>query len=429
MSEEPVSLYILLLILCLVLSAFFSGSEATLLSLQRIRLQGLLHRRVPGARRVARMVEHPEQFLPTILLGNNLVNTAAAVLGTAIALAWIASEGQAVVAATAAVTLMLLIFGEVVPKTIGVRHAERTSFLVVPPLEMIRRLLFPLVWLLQLLSRSAAKLFGGEAWQQTVTEEELKLMISMGRAAGTVESQEAEMLEKVFHFGDREVREIMTPRTEVVWVERGMSLEAFLDLYTRYPYSRFPIYEGSMDNVVGILSVKDVLRAVAENRLRPEDEVTTLSRNALFVPETKPVSELLQEFQALKNNMAVIVDEFGGVDGVATLTQLLEVVMGPLEAQEGMPEEEEFKALNENTFEVDGGAHLDEVNEKLGLVLPVGEYETIAGFILDRLGHIPAEGESWESEGVSLVVTLMQGVKIEKIRVTRAVPTAQPEDQ
>ena len=429
MSEEPVSLYILLLILCLVLSAFFSGSEATLLSLQRIRLQGLLHRRVPGARRVARMVEHPEQFLPTILLGNNLVNTAAAVLGTAIALAWITSEGQAVVAATAAVTVMLLIFGEVVPKTIGVHHAERTSLLVVPPLEMIRRLLFPLVWLLQLLSRSAAKLFGGEAWRQTVTEEELKLMISMGRAAGTVEIQEAEMLEKVFHFGDREVREIMTPRTEVVWVERGMSLEAFLDLYTRYPYSRFPIYEGSMDNVVGVLSVKDVLRAVAENRLRPEDEVTTLSRNALFVPETKSVSELLQEFQALKNNMAVIVDEFGGVDGVATLTQLLEVVMGPLEAQEGMPEEEEFKALNENTFEVDGGAHLDEVNEKLGLVLPVGEYETIAGFILDRLGHIPAEGEMWESEGVSLVVTLMQGVKIEKIRVTRPVPTAQPEDQ
>jgi CBS domain containing-hemolysin-like protein len=427
MSEDPVPLYLLLVFICLVLSAFFSGTEATLLSVQRVRLHGMLQRGVPGARLVARIVERPDRFLPTILLGNNLANTAAAALGTSIALTFISSDEQAVIVATVAVTLLLLVFGEVIPKTIATRQPERLSLLVVRPLEGIRYLLFPLVFLLQLLSRAVVRLFGGGGWREMVTEEELKAMISLGRAAGTVETQEAEMLERVFRFGDRQVREVITPRTESVVLEKGTLVGAFLQVYSRYPYSRFPVYEGGLDNVVGVLSMRDVLRALADNKLDAEDDVTALIRPAFFVPEYKLVSELLTEFQASGNSMAIVVDEFGGVDGLVTLTQLVEVVVGPLAQQEGIPSEDEVRVLDENTFEVGAGMRVEEVNQRLELSFPDGEYETVAGLILDVLGHIPQEGEALESGGARMKVTLMRGVKIESVLITRSVPPTQAE--
>ena len=419
MPEGSLSLYLVLAAICLVLSAFFSGTEAALLSIQRVRLHNLLERGVPGARFVAKMVERPDRFLPTILLGNNLVNTAVAALGTAIALTIIEAEQQAVLIATAVVTVLLLIFGEVIPKTIAARHSERISIIVVRPLEMARYLTFPLVVLLQALSSIVSRLVGGGDGREAVTEEDLRSMISMGRAAGTVETSEAELLERVFSFGDRQVREVQTPRTEVVWVERGTSMGDFLELYQRYPYSRFPVYEGAIDNVVGVLAVKDALSAIADNQLSMRADVTALSRPPFFVPETKSISGLLRELQASGTTMAITVDEFGGVDGVVTLTQLLEVMVGPLVQREGMPSPEEVVVLEDGTFEADGGVILEDANRQMGLALPDGEYETIAGFILDRLGHIPTEGETWEEEGVSLTVSHMRGVKIERVHISK----------
>ena len=428
MPEGPLALYLVLAAICLVLSAFFSGTEAALLSIQRVRLHNLLERGVPGARFVAKMVERPDRFLPTILLGNNLVNTAVAALGTAIALTIIDVEQQAVLIATAVVTVLLLIFGEVIPKTIAARHAERMALIVVRPLEFTRYLTFPLVVLLQALSSAVSRLGGGGGGREAVTEEELRTMISMGRAAGTVETSEAELLERVFSFGDRQVREVQTPRTEVVWVERGTSMGDFLNLYRRYPYSRFPVYEGAIDNVVGVLAVKDALSAIADGQLSMRADVTALCRPPFFVPETKPVSELLRELQSSGTTMAVTVDEFGGVDGVVTLTQLLEVMVGPLVQREGMPSEEEVVAVDESTYEADGGVILEDANLLMGLSLPDGEYETIAGFILDRLGHIPTEGETWEEDGVSFTVAHMRGVKIERVRISRPLPAANPDE-
>ena len=430
MPEGPLSLYLVLAAICLVLSAFFSGTEAALLSIQRVRLHNLLERGVPGARFVAKMVERPDRFLPTILLGNNLVNTAVAALGTTIALTIIDAEQQAVLIATAIVTVLLLIFGEVIPKTIAARHSERLSLIVVRPLEMARYLTFPLVVLLQALSSIVSRMVGGGGWRHTVTEEELRTMISMGQAAGTVETSEAELLEGVFHFGDRQVREVQTPRTEVVWVERGTSMADFLDLYRRYPYSRFPVYEGAIDNVVGVLTVKDALSAIADNLLSMRADVTALSRPPFFVPETKSISGLLRELQASGTTMAITVDEFGGVDGVVTLTQLLEVVVGPLAQREGMPSPEEVVVLEDGTFDADGGIILEDANRQMGLALPDGEYETIAGFILDRLGHIPTEGETWEEEGVSFTIAHMRGVKIERVRISKPLPerSANPDE-
>ncbi|MBI2936445.1 MAG: DUF21 domain-containing protein, partial [Chloroflexi bacterium] len=245
MPDEAAPLYLVLLFLCLLLSALFSGSEAAFLSLRRVGLQRLLSQRVPGAQRVAHLAEYPERFLPTVLLGNTLVNTAAAVLATSIALAFL-SEGTAVVVATAGVTVLVLVFGEVVPKSVAVRHPERVASLVVRPFGWVERALLPVAVLLLWVSRGAAKLFGGGSTREVLVEEEIKVLVAAGREAGTVAHHEAEMLENVFRFGDRTVREVMSPRTEMVCVEEGTTLKGFLDLYKRRPHARFPVYSGSI---------------------------------------------------------------------------------------------------------------------------------------------------------------------------------------
>ena len=417
MSQGPVELYIALLVLC----GLLSGSEAALLSIQRVKLHQMLERRVPGARRMARLVEDPQRFLPTILLANNLVNTAAAALGTAIALSFVSSQQQAVLVATVGITVLLLLFGETIPKTVGIRHAETFSLIVARPLGLLGRLLLPFTVLFNWLSRLVLSLLGGPLERNLVTEEELRVMISVGRASGAVDSLEANLLERVFRFGDRQVREVMTPRIDVVWVPQAATLEQFLALYGRQPHSRFPVATEGAENILGVINTRDVFRAMATNRLGPQDDVTALSRPPLFTPETKPVSELMQELQQSGQVMAVAVDEFGEIAGVATLTQLVEDVMGPL--HEDVPSEEEFFALNDRTFLVDGGARVEDVNERLEVALPEGDYETLAGFLLNALGRIPSAGEEYRHEEVHLVVARMQGMKIERVRVTRPIPT------
>ena len=421
MAQGPVVLYVVLLVVCLVLSGIFSGSEAALLSVQRVKLHQMVRRRMPGARLVARLVDDPQRFLPTILLANNLVNTAAAALGTAIALTLIGSEQQAVLAATVGVTVLLLVFGETVPKSVGIRHAETVSTLVATPIIVLGRLVLPLTFVLNWVSHRVLLLFGGVPQRNLLTEEELRVMISVGRETGVVDSVEARLLERVFRFGDRQVREVMTPRVEAAWLEQGTTLDQFLGLYGHRPHSWYPVISGNADNIVGVLSIRDTFTAMANGRVAGSDDVTTLCRAAVFTPETKPVPDLMAELQESGDGMAITVDEFGGVAGIVTLIQLVEEVMGPLHADE-VPAGEEFFALNDRTFLVDGGARFDEVNERLGIDLPEGDYETIAGFLLTALGRIPTTGEEYSHGDVHLAVTRMEGMKVERVRITRPAP-------
>lgn len=418
------SINLILFIICLFLSALFSGSEAAFLSLQRVRLMHLVKTGKVGARRVARMKKRPDRFLSTILLSNNLVNTAAAAIGTAIALSIFEDTATAILASTIVVTLLLLVFSETIPKSLATRHAERVSFSVVRAVEMLDILFFPFTRSLQWISRMMARLAGGEPSSQ-VTEEEIRTLISTGAEEGAVESREAEMLEKVFHFGDRAVREVMTPRIELVSVEQGTTLKEFLDAYTQHSHTRFPVYDGDVDNIIGILSVKDVVRALAEGRLKPTDSVTQLLRQAYFIPETKPVAEMFSEARSLGLQIAIAVDEYGGVAGLVTIKQLLEIVVGPV-AEEGEPLEEEYLIIDENTFRMEGGISIEEANEKMGLRLPEGEYQTVAGFILEQLGHIPQEGESFLHRDLHIRVSQMSGVRVETVEIQR---TARQEEE
>ncbi len=414
---SSIELYSVLLFLCLLLSAFFSSSETAFISLQRIRLEHLVNTKVRGAERVARMVQQPSKLLSTILLGNNFVNTAAAALATALAISFWEEKG--ILIATIGVTIFLLIFCETTPKTIATRHAERLSLIFARPIEVTSWLLTPLVVVLSWIASGFSKLAGGTPVPRSlVSEEEIRTIISVGHKEGTVDEAEARMLHKVFDFGDRPVREVMVPRPEVVCIEQGSKLADFLTLYAQSPLSRFPVYQDNMDNVVGILSVKDVLMAQAKGTISPDSIIDELVRPAYFTPETKRINELFTEMRDKNYRMAVVVDEFGGTAGIVSLSRLIEEIVGQV-GDELTRAEKEYEVINEYTFQIDGSMRIEEANEKMGLELPSGEYETVAGFVLDLLGHIPKPNEQLRYKELKLVITEMRGLKIEKILLTK----------
>ena len=414
---DNIMLYVVLLLVCLALSAFFCSSETAFISLQRIRLQHLVGTKVTGAERVARMVKRPEKLLSVVLLGNTLVNTAAAVLGTVLAVSLWGEQG--VIIATIGVTVLLLIFAETTPKTIATQHAERLSLLFVRPLGMISWLLTPFVIALSWIASGFTRMIGGTPVPRSlVSDEEIRTMISVGHKEGTVEEHEARMLHKVFDFGDRPVREVMVPRLEVISIEQGSRLSEFLALYAESPLSRFPVYKENMDNVVGILSVKDVLMALAKNAISEDSVIDELVRPAYFAPETKHIDELFVEMRDDNYRMCVVVDEYGGTAGIVSLSRLVEEIVGEV-GDELAAIEKDYEVINEYTFQIDGSMRIEEANEEMELALPEGDYETVAGFILNLLGHIPKPNEQLRYKGMKIVITEMRGLKVEKVLLTK----------
>ena len=416
MSVE--TLYLVFLFVCLVLSAFFSSSETAFISLERFRVQHMVETKVRGAKRVAKMLERPDRFLSTILLGNNLVNTAAAAIATILAInIW--GQDVGVVIATFSVAIILLIFAETVPKTFANRHAEKVAVLFVRPIEIISWVFSPVVVVLSWLASGVTRLVGGTPVPKSlVSDEEIRTMIMVGHKEGTVEKAEAELLNAVFEFGDSPVSEVLVPRPEVVGVEKGKTLSEFLAIYSQSPISRFPVYEENMDNVVGILSIKDVLMALAKGAVTNDSPIDKLIRPAYFTPETKRISELFAEMRDKNYRMAIVVDEYGGTAGIVSLSRLMEEIVGPV-GDELAAAEKEYEPIDEYTFQVDGGMRIEEVNEELGLELPEGDYETVAGFILHLLGRIPKQGKQLKYQGLKMVITKMKGHKIEEILLTK----------
>jgi magnesium and cobalt exporter, CNNM family len=257
---------------------------------------------------------------------------------------------------------------------------------------------------------------GGEG--HTITEAELRMMIDISAEEGSVGEAEAELLDRVFHFHDRRVNEIMIPRTEVVWLEQEETVREFYGTFGEAPHSRFPVYQETVDNVVGIVSIKDVLKALAGQRVTESSPIAELIRPATFIPETKLVSALFWQMQDERQQMAVVVDEYGGVAGIVTLELLLEEMVGRVADEQGQPSEE-YVAIDEHTTRVDGGMSIHDLRNELEIELPEGEYETVAGFVLDQLGHIPREGETVSLDGYRIAVSEVKGVKIESVVITK----------
>lgn len=372
------------------------------------------------------MLEEPGRLLSTILLGNNLVNVAFTAIVTALILDVVVDQGTGLVVATVAATATLLVFGEVIPKTVAVRFPMGTAMLFTRPLRAVELVFLPIVVILQWASRVADIGRSVDEADASITEAELRTLIVIGEAEGELEPGEADRLERVFRFGDRQVREVMTPRTEIVFVERGATLGEFLDIYADHSHTRFPVFKESTDNIVGIVSSKDILKGLASRALTHDEPVTDFVRDVYFVPETKRIAELFEEARRAGNQMAIAIDEFGGIAGLVTVKSLLEEVVGRV-GEEGLSPEEEYEAIGANTFQIDGGMSIDEAMEELGIEFPEGEFDTVAGFVLDVLGHIPTHGEQFEYRDLKMEVTRMEGLRIGTIKLTKARRSTAPQ--
>ncbi len=413
------ALFVILFFLSLGCAAFFCSAETAFIGMQKLRLQHLIQSGNPSATRVARIVEQPEKFLATVLLGINFFETAVATLGTIITVSLIQSENLAVAIATIVITIVTLVFAELVPKSLAVRYGERLALRYARPIEIISVVLYPLVHILNRIGIRFGRLVGeSEIPKPTISEEEFRTAITIGEAEGVVEGNEAEMLHKVFEFTDRAVSKIMVPRTEIAWVEQGTKLSDFLSLYTQGRYSRFPVYKDNTDNVVGILHAKDVLLKLTDGSDSRDSVIDDLVRPPYFVPEGKRLGELLAEMRDGAHHVAVVVDEFGGIAGMVTLGQLTEEIVGDIH-DELTGTEKDFIVTGDSTFQLDGGFRIEEANDELKLNLPSGDYETVAGFILKHLGRIPKQGEHFKYQDLKFVVTEMRGMKIEKVVVTK----------
>lgn len=408
-----------ILILSVLAYATVNSIEIAIVAVDRLRVRHLVEQGSAGARAIQRLQARQERFFAFIVLLQNLSVILAASMGSILA-ADTVGGAWGIALGTVVMSLVIALLGEVTPKVLAAHAGTRYPLMVARPVELLMRLFQPLVAAFAAAPSLISRLLFGQraAVTQTVTEAELRMLIDIGAEEGAVEEAEAELLERVFHFGDRRVNEIMVPRTEVVWLTKGTTVADFYRTFAQSPHTRFPVYEGSQDNVVGVVNIKDVLRGISQAELTQDSPIDLAMRPALFVPETKFVGALFFEMQTSGHQMAVVVDEYGGTAGLVTLEMLLEELVGYV-SDELRRHGEEFVTVDERTFQIDAGMTIHDANEELNLSLPEGEYETVAGFVLSHLGRIPEEGEQFIYDGLRIAVTKVLGRKIEEVTVTR----------
>jgi putative hemolysin len=404
-------LHLLGLGVLLFLSAFFSGSETALLSLDRLRVKYLVQKKRRGADKLEQLLNQPDRLLGAILVGNNLVNIAASVFATTLLVELYGERGELLTILI--LTPLLLIFSEISPKSYAAQSPEKISFLVLRPILLLMLVLHPVVWLVTGISRLLTRMFRGEVTRPIISEDEIRSIISVGEEAGVVAKEKRRMLHGVFELAQIQVRDVMIPRTEVVGIEVGASYEQVLRLTQQAHHSRFPIYEGSLDNVVGIIHSKDILNYVD----RPEEfSLRQLARAPYFVPESKRIETLLQSFRKKKVHLAVVVDEYGGVEGIVTLEDIFEEIVGEIQDEYDV-EEELIRELAPGRLLVDGSVSLRMINRRFRLALAEEHSNTLAGFLLRALGQIPREGDECEAAGVRFTVRKVVNHRIEEIEM------------
>jgi len=404
----------LLFVICILLTAFFSSAEVALISITRAKVRTLVNEGLPGSEAVAALKESPEHLLITILIGNTIVTTAAATIATAVAIQVFGDIGVGI--ATVLVIIILLVFGEIGPKIYAARASESYALRIAPVILFCSRIFTPVIWLVERVSPKFG--IGKEVAEPAVTEEEIKEWIDVGKEEGTLEQGEQDMLYSVLEFADTTAREIMTPRVDVIAMEDTVSFEEAIRIFNDTGFSRIPVYHDQIDNITGILNVKDVFSAMVSHR--KDSTIKEVMYDPMFVPETKKIDDLLKELQVHRVQMAIVLDEYSSFVGIVTVEDILEEIVGDI-MDEYDKEEPDIQNISDGVYVIDAQMWVDDVNERLEIDLPVSEsYETIGGLIIDMLGHIPMHpGEKVEiNEGkITLVVLQMHGRRIVKVKV------------
>jgi len=415
------SLRLLVLGVLFLLSGFFSGSETALMSLDRLRVKYLVQKNRRGARRLEALLEHPDRLLSAILIGNNLVNIAISVLATGLFVRYYGERGE--LYTILLLTPFLLVFSEISPKSYAAQNPERVSFVVLRPILLVIWLLTPVIWVVTALTGLLARLFPGEgANRPIISEDEIRALINVGEQTGVVATTQRRMLHGVFELSQTRVRDVMIPRTEVVGIAASAVLEQALALICESRHSRFPVYQGGLDNIVGIIHSKDVLLAT---RSAEAFSLERIMRPPYFVPDSKRIETLLQSFRRRHAHLAVVVDEYGGVEGIVTLEDIVEEIVGEIQ-DEYDDDDVLLREMEPGRYMIDGSTSLRAINRRFGLDFSEEHVNTLAGFMLRLLGTIPNEGDRCQANGAELTVRKVVDRRIEEIEM-RLPPPAPPD--
>jgi CBS domain containing-hemolysin-like protein len=403
------------IVILIGLSAFFSSSEIAMFSLAKHRVDSLVERGVPGAKAVSDLKSDPHRLLITILVGNNIVNIAMSSISTAIVGIYY-DAGLAVLISTFGITTLVLLFGESAPKSYAVENTESWSLRIARPLKYSEYVLFPLVVFFDYLTRVINKVTGGRSSIETsyITRDEIQDLIQTGEREGVIDEEEREMLDRIFRFNNTIAKEVMTPRLDMTAVSKDATLDEAIETCIQSDHERVPVYDGNLDNVIGIVNIRDLVREQFYGE--GGGKLADIVQPTLHVPESKNVDELLAEIQDNRLQMVIVIDEFGTTEGLLTLEDMVEEIVGDILEDD---EEEAFEFVNERETLVRGEVNIDEVNEVLELDLPEGEeFETLAGFIFNRAGRLVEEGEEIAFEGITIRIEQVDNTRIMKARIT-----------
>ncbi|MCD6238921.1 MAG: HlyC/CorC family transporter [Thermotogae bacterium] len=403
-SFGSIFLEFLILLILIALSSFFSGSETALTAMNKIRLRDISRKEKDEEKGkiVEDFIKRPNKMLTAILIGNNFVNIAASSLATIIAIQLFPKTniGKLSSYITGVMTFLILIFGEITPKTHAKQHPEHVFRRVIKIISVFTFVLTPVIYVLMLLSNAINKLRGSERISEGpfITEDEIILMADIGAKEGIFEKEESRMIKDIFKFNDIAVKEIMVPRIDMVCLQDNAGIERIIEVIKENHFSRIPVYHQSVDKIVGVLYAKDILSLLSEhdrNALR-EFKAKNVAKPALFIPETKKIDDLLADFRKMKIQIAIVVDEFGGTSGLVTLEDVIEEIFG--EIQDEYDEEEDYfiKDLGNKRYEMDGRTPINQIERFFDVEFPETDYETIGGYICDKIERMPGVGEEIE---------------------------------
>lgn len=424
---------LLFLLILIILNAFFAASEMAVVTVNKIRLRQKVEQGNKTAKVVERLATDSSRFLATIQIGVTMIGflaaaTAAVSLSEGVShllqqipirIIQASATGIAVVLITVLLSLIMLLFGELVPKNLALKHSERIAFAVARPVDWLARIFAPLVCALVWLTNKISALLGADqtSTMPFVTQDEIKAMVDAGEEGGVIEEEEKEMIFSIFDFGDTLAREVMVHRLDITAMDVNTPLMQALDVIMKEGHSRIPVYQKSIDNIIGLLYAKDLLVYLKEGK--QDVPIKSILRPAYFVPETKKVDELLRELQARRVHMAIVVDEYGGTAGLATVEDLLEEIVGEIQ-DEYDAEEPSVEQSNEGGYIFDAGVQLDDVNDLLDAHLPNSGGDTLGGFIYGQLGRVAAVDDKILMDGLVISVVSVSGRRIRKVHVMRS---------
>jgi putative hemolysin len=416
---------LVIIVIALVLAAMAASAETSLTSISRVRLRQLVEQKVPQAIVIERLHRNPNAYLSTILIVNTVAIIVASSTATLLSLHLYHQRGAEWLVSLV-LSLVVLVACEITPKTLALQRAEKVALRMARLVAWATLVMRPVVFVLTAVTRLILRIMGGKAQVRGpfVTEEELKMLVSVGEEEGVLEEEEREMIHGIFEMGDMRVRELMVPRTDLVAIEVNEPVEKAVDLVTKHGHTRIPVYEGNLDHIVGVLYAKDLLRAVVRGEQKTLREI---ARKPYFTPESNKVQDVLRDLRKNRVHMAIVVDEYGGTAGAVTIEDILEEIVGPIQDEYDIGEEDEIQFISPNEVILDGRVSVDDVNELLKLDIAADDYDTIGGYVLNQLGAAPKVGATLKLGNAELRVEAVQGTRIKKVRIRSATPFQIPE--